>query len=252
MGCCQCPRRQAGEKGDTDPRFRIQTTDRVLRPGERGPGLSDRAAIDLALSVPTDDARPDQLGGVVIPPVGLQDGDSIVVGSVPTLGDGYYVTVAGMVAQPDTFPWQEGMTLRDLVELARGPTVGADLREAEVSRLPDERGIGELAEQILVPLDSSYLSQRSPDGRYVGPPGVTFPPPGSSSEFVLLPYDQVVILRQPEFEMPMSATVTGEVAVPGEYTLLSENDRITHLLARAEGLLESCLLYTSPSPRDED
>ena len=215
------------------------TIHRVVRPADRGPGLGDRAAIDLALTASSGNGESNAFGGVLIPPVGLQDGDSIVIGSVPNLADGYYVTISGMVAEPDTFPWQEGMTLRDLVELARGPTVGADLREAEVSRLPDERGIGELAERVIVPLDSSYLSQRSPDGRYVGPPGVTFPPPGTSAEFALLPFDQVTILRQPEFEMPMSATVTGEVSVPGEYTLLTEGDRVTHLLARSEGILES-------------
>ena len=67
-------------------------------------------------------------------------------------------------------------------------------------------------------MDSSYLSQRSPDGRYVGPPGVPFPPAGSAAEFVLHPYDQVQIRRQPEFEMPQSVFITGEVSVPGQYT----------------------------------
>jgi protein involved in polysaccharide export with SLBB domain len=174
---------------------------------------------------------------VIVPPVGLQDGDSIVVDSVPTLRGGYYVTVTGMVAQPNTFPWREGMTIRDIVELARGPIVGADLREAEVSRLPDERALGELADRLLVPLDSSYLSQRDIDGRYVGPPGLPFPPPGSSPEFELHPYDQVTILRQPDFEMPSSVKITGEVSVPGQYTLLTKNDRVSDLIARAGRLL---------------
>jgi protein involved in polysaccharide export with SLBB domain len=144
-----------------------------------------------------------------------------------------------MVERPDTFPWREGMTLRDLVELARGPIVGADLREAEVSRLPDNRRLGELADRIRVPMDSSYLSQRDPEGRYVGPPGVVFAPAGSSPEFALQPYDQVQILRQPEFEMPQSVKITGEVSVPGEYTLLSKDDHVTDLIERAGGILET-------------
>ena len=92
---------------------------------------------------------------------------------------------------------------------------------------------------MLVPLDSSYLSQRAPDGQYVGPPGVTFPPAGSSPEFILKPFDQVLILRQPEFEMPQSVMITGEVSVPGEYTLLTKNDCVTDLIGRANGLLET-------------
>ena len=215
------------------------TIHRVVRPSERGPGSSDRIAIDLALTPSADPGDARHLGGVIIPPIGLQDGDSIVVDDVLDLRDSYYVSIVGMVAAPDTLPWREGMTIRDLLLMARGPTVGADLREAQVSRLPDERGLGELADAVMVPLDSSYLSQRAPDGRYVGPPGVPFPPAGSSPEFILQPFDQVLILRQPEFEMPQSVKITGEVSVPGEYTLLTKTDRISDLVARAQGLLDT-------------
>ena len=215
------------------------TIHRVVRPSDRGPGSSDRIAIDLGLKPSSDPGEPGHIGGVIIPPIGLQDGDSIVVDEVLDLRDSYYVSIAGMVAAPDTVPWREGMTIRDLMLLARGPTVGADLRAAQVSRLPDERGLGELADALLVPLDSSYISQRTADGRYVGPPGVSFPPAGSSPEFILQPYDQVLILRQPEFEMPQSVKITGGVSVPGEYTLLTKNDRVTDLLGRANGLLDT-------------
>ena len=217
------------------------TIHRVVRPSERGPGSSDRIAIDLGLTPSRDPSEPGHIGGVIIPPIGLQDGDSIVVDEVQDLRDSYYVSITGMVAAPDTLPWREGMTIRDLLLMARGPIVGADLREAQVSRLPDDRGLGELADALLVPLDSSYISQsqRAPDGRYVGPPGVPFPPAGSSPEFILQPYDQVLILRQPEFEMPQSVQITGEVSVPGEYTLLTKNDRVTDLIGRANGLLDT-------------
>ena len=217
------------------------TIHRVVRPSDRGPGSSDRIAIDLGLTPSTDPGEPGHIGGVIIPPIGLQDGDSIVVDEVLDLRDSYYVSITGMVAAPDTLPWREGMTIRDLLLMARGPIVGADLREAQVSRLPDQRGLGELAEALPVPLDSSYISQsqRTPDGRYVGPPGVTFPPAGSSPEFILQPYDQVLILRQPEFEMPQSVKITGEVSVPGEYTLVTKNDRVTDLITRGNGLLDT-------------
>ena len=215
------------------------TVFRVVRPGERGPGRSDRIAIDLALASSDDPEEANHMGGVIIPPVGLQDGDSIVVDSLPGLDAAYHVSVVGMVEKPGMYPWREGMTIRDLVELARGPIVGADLREAEISRLPDQRRLGELADRLRVPLDSSYLSQRDPEGRYVGPPGVPFPPAGSSPEFVLEPFDQVQVLRQPEFEMPQTVKITGEVSVPGEYTLLTKEDRVTGLIDRAGGLLET-------------
>jgi polysaccharide export outer membrane protein len=215
------------------------TIHRVVRPSERGPGSGDRIAIDLGLTPSTDPGEAGYLGGVIIPPIGLQDGDSIVVDEVLALQDGYYVSIRGMVATPDTWPWREGMTIRDLMLLARGPSVGADLREAQVARLPNQHGLGKLAELLLVPLDSSYISQRAAGERYVGPPGVAFPPAGSSPEFILLPFDQVLISRQPEFGVFESVKITGEVSVPGEYTLLTKNDRITDLLDRANGLLDT-------------
>lgn len=229
--------RYAGGFGPSANRRRL-TIHRVVRPAERGPGLVQRQAIDLALAPSDDPTAPNHLGGVVIPPVGLLDGDSIVVDAVGALSEGFYVIVGGMVAKPDTFPWSDGMTLRDAVELARGPITGADLRAAEVTRLPQGRSMGELAARLEVPLDSSYLGLDAEEA-YVGPPGLTFPPAGSSPEFELAPYDQVTILRQPDFEMPQSVKITGEVSVPGEYALLSKDDRVVDLVARAGRILET-------------
>ena len=104
--------------------------------------------------------------------------------------------------------------------------------------MPDDRSMGELADRLRVPLDSSYLGL-GPDDAYVGPPGVEFPPSGVSPEFELAPYDHVTILRQPDFEMPQSVKIMGEVSVPGEYALLSKDDRVADLVARAGRILET-------------
>jgi protein involved in polysaccharide export with SLBB domain len=215
------------------------TIHRVLRPAERGPGLANRQAVDLELRPAADTAALGYLGGVVIPPIGLQDGDSIVVSSVPVLELGYYVTSSGEVLSPGRFPWIEGMTVRDLVELSRGPTVSADLREAEVARMPAGRPDGLIAERLRVPLDSSYLSQRDIEGRFRGVAGVAFPPPGASPDFELEPFDQVTILRQPDWEIAGTVIVAGQVSVPGPYSLLTRTDRVADLVARAGGLLPS-------------
>jgi protein involved in polysaccharide export with SLBB domain len=229
------------------------TIHRILRPSERGPGLAERQAIDLELRPTADDNGMRHLGGVVIPPIGLQDGDSIVVDSVPGLEDSYYVTIAGTVRAPGRFPWHAGMTIRDLVGLARGPTVGADLREAEVSRMPAQRENGQLAERLRVALDSSFLSLREDDtASFRGPPGLAFPPAGTSQEFELEPFDEVLIFRQPDFEMLQSIVITGQVSIPGTYTLLTKTDRVTDLVARAGGVLETGYLEGARLIRNED
>src|SRR2546430_1618259 len=127
------------------------------------------------------------------------------------------------------------MTLRDLMLLARGPRIGADLREAEIARLPADRAQGQLATTLRVPLDSSYLLDRDSTGRYVGPPGLPFPASGAP-DVVLQPYVNVLILRQPEFELQRTVTIVGEVHYPGMYALKAKSDRLAMLIQRAGGL----------------
>jgi len=165
----------------------------------------------------------------------LQDGDSVVVDSVQPLAGQYYVAIAGMVNKPGAYPWHEGMTLRDLVLLARGPRVGADLKEAEVARLPADRSEGQLATTVRVPLDSTYLFERDSAGRYFGPPGLSFPGSGTP-EVTLQAYDNVLILMQPEFELQRTVGIFGEVHYPGTYALRTKGDRLSDLVQRAGGL----------------
>ena len=93
---------------------------------------------------------------VTVPAVALQDGDSVVVDAVPPLTEGYYVAIAGMVNKPGIYPWAPGMTLRELVLLARGPRVGAYLNDAEITRLPRTRAQGKLADTMHVRLHQRH------------------------------------------------------------------------------------------------
>src|SRR5438445_12552643 len=120
------------------------------------------------------------------------DGDSVVVDFLPTLGESYYVAIAGMVRKPGAYPWRPGITLRELVTLARGPTVGAYLKEAEIARLPEDRSKGQLATTVRVPLDSTYLYYRDSLGRSVGPPGPPIAASGPAG-VALQPYAHLLI-----------------------------------------------------------
>jgi hypothetical protein len=128
------------------------------------------------------------------------------------------------------------MTLRELMLLARGPKIGAELREAEIARLPADRSNGRLATTIRVPLDSTYLLGRDSTGRYIGPPGTAFPATGSAGEVMLEPYDNVLIFAQPEFELQRMVMITGEVLYPGTYALRSKDEKLVDLIQRAGGL----------------
>lgn len=173
--------------------------------------------------------------GSVINDFPLHENDEIRVFSTTEFQPTRFVAVTGAVRRGGQYPYREGMTLRDLVLLAGGLREGAYLQEAELARLPSDRTRGTIARTFRTPLDSSYLFSRAPDGAYVGPPGLPAPA-GDSPEVVLQPYDNVLIMQQPDWELQRTVTITGEVRFPGRYAITNKNERLTDLITRAGGL----------------
>lgn len=173
--------------------------------------------------------------GRIVDDFPVQEDDQVTVFSLTTFRPARYVAIGGAVRSGNRFPFREGMTLRDLVLLANGLSESAYLKEAEIARLPASRDSGRTAVTIRVPLDSTYLFERKPNGEYVGPPGLAFPASGAP-EVLLKPYDNVLILRQPDWELQRTVTLTGEVKYPGAYALVRKSERLSDIIARAGGL----------------
>src|SRR5205809_1176405 len=226
-----------------DAQLRRLSVFRLLSAAERGPGAPPRAVIDVALSaLPSPKSRDrgsvapgDPPVPVSMPQMALQDGDSVVVDELQPLSGQYYVSIVGVVNKPGVYPWRDGMTLRDLVLLARGPSVGAYLKEAEIARMPEDRSQGQLATTVRAPLDSTYLFERDSLGRYAGPPGLPYPGSGAP-EVKLRPYDNILILKEPDFDLQRVVAMTGHVRFPGVYSLRAKNERLAYLVDRAGGL----------------
>lgn len=145
------------------------------------------------------------------------------------------VSISGMVNEPGVFPFRDGMTLKDLVLMARGLQDGAWLDTAEIARLPESREGGVLSTSTRVPMDSTYLFEPG-NTTYLFLPGL----PASTRqapEVPLAPYDVVSILRQPDFELQRTVFITGEVRFPGPYALTRKDERVSDLVRRAGGLL---------------
>jgi polysaccharide biosynthesis/export protein len=175
--------------------------------------------------------------GRVLDDIALQEDDRIQVFSLTTFRPARYVSIGGAVRRNGRYAYREGMTLRDLVLLANGFQEGASLREAEVARLPDDRSGGRTAITMRVPLDSTYLLERGPDGRYIGPPGQAIPSSGAP-DVVLRAYDNVLILRQPDWALQRMVVIQGEVRYPGSYALTNKSERLSDLIKRAGGLTD--------------
>ncbi|MEP6729714.1 MAG: SLBB domain-containing protein [bacterium] len=175
--------------------------------------------------------------GRVINDFSLQEDDEISVYSVTTFRPERYVAIGGAVNLGGRFPYHTGMTLRDLVLLANGVQESAYLKEAEIARLPVSRDGGRTATTIRVPLDSTYLFERKANGDYPGAPGLPASVAGAP-DVELRPYDNVLILRQPNWELQRTVTLQGEVRFPGSYALTHKTERLSDLIARAGGLTD--------------
>jgi protein involved in polysaccharide export with SLBB domain len=240
-------------------RNRVTIEGDVWTPGAVGfsPGMTVSQALRLAGGVKPDvylgeilitrlqsDSTPMQLRaslrdstGAVVNDLPLNEDDVLRVFSVTEFRPARYVVIGGAVRNSGRYPYREGMTLRDLVLLAGGVAEKAYLQEAEIARLPSDRAGGKLATTLRVPLDSTYLFERGPNGKYLGPPGLPSPP-ANAPQVVLRPYDNVLILEQPDWNLQRTVMLLGEVRFPGTYALTSKNERLSDLLKRAGGLTD--------------
>jgi len=162
--------------------------------------------------------------GAVVNDLDLADDDVITVYSLTNFRPSRFVAIGGSVKVSGRYPYNEGMTLRDLVLAAGGLVEGAWIREAEIARIPASFEGGVTAQTVRVPLDSSYLAQ-----------GATGAGSGAR-EVTLRPYDNVLIMQQPDFSLPRSVVITGEVRYPGRYALRTKSERLSDIVQRAGGL----------------
>ena len=164
--------------------------------------------------------------GTLVSDLPLQEDDSIIVFATTDFRPERYVAITGAVRRGGRVPYREGMTLRDLLHYAGGLEDGAYLDHAEVARVPANRADGSLAKTIEVPLDSTYLLERGLDGKYLGPAGLPAKASGAP-EWELQPYDNVLVLQQPNWQLDRSVTLLGEVMFPGNYSLRTKTERVS-------------------------
>lgn len=176
----------------------------------------------------------DTLGNVV-DDFPVHEDDIIRLFSLSDFRPDRYVTIGGAVRKSGKYAYSEGMTMRDLVLLAGGLQESAYLKEAEIARLPEDRSGAATAITIRVALDSTYLFERKPGAPYLGAPGIGAPARGAP-EVLLKPYDNVLIMQQPSWELQRIVTISGEVNFPGSYALKTRDERLSDLVARAGGL----------------
>jgi polysaccharide export outer membrane protein len=154
----------------------------------------------------------------------LSNRDHLYVLENPDLGEGLAVAVSGSVRQPVNVAYAEGLNLGDVLRMAGGAKIDADLSRVEISRVNTDASRKRRAELFTLSLPETFV--QNPDAQ------------SEALSFALQPYDQVVLRQKPNFSMQKLVYVGGEVTYPGYYALGSYDERLSSLVKRSGGITD--------------
>lgn len=146
----------------------------------------------------------------------LQAFDEIRILSKSTFTDLSTVRVSGAVRSPGEFQFDESLTLQDALTLAGGLKLEAASNRIDIFRVELNENQPTKTEFTTVQVDKNLALR--------------------SQNFILQPFDQIVVRAIPDFEFQKSVTIEGEVKYPGTYALAGDNEKLLSLIQRAGGL----------------
>ena len=137
------------------------------------------------------------------------------------------ITIRGEVQYPGTYKYADNETLEDFVLQAGGLTERASVVRVSVSRRVDNP---KALQPDSIIAKTYELSLK--DGFIIdGTPG-----------FVLMPYDEVSIRRNPGYTEQKNVSIDGEVMFGGYYALTKRNARLSDLYKKAGGATDQAYL----------
>ncbi|MDE7346876.1 MAG: SLBB domain-containing protein [Muribaculaceae bacterium] len=195
-------------------------------------GLLDDAYLDRALIYRE---RPDRSLEVVAINIGdlvngtvadipLYKNDIIEISNINELTERGDFSINGYVAFPGKYPYAAGTTIEDLILQAGGLLEGASRAKVDVARRIVDPKATDATSQI-AKIYSFDIEDNMAAGKDKG--------------FILQPYDIVTIRKSPTYTVQEQVTIEGEVLFPGSYVLQSRNERLSEIIQRSGGLLES-------------
>lgn len=155
--------------------------------------------------------------------VPLQKNDIVYIASIHDLNEIGTITVEGEVSAPGVFTYADNTTLEDAIMLAGGllessSTVKIDLyrriKSPQSTTPPDVVG-----EEYTLTFKDGYVI----DGE---------------GDFILQPYDHIMVRRSPGYEEQRTVRSTGELVFPGTYAISKKEERLSDLVAKSGGLTQ--------------
>jgi protein involved in polysaccharide export with SLBB domain len=171
----------------------------------------------------------DVLNGVT-PDLVLTRLDEVIVPSRFEMAETAFVSVEGEVnntkigENEGKFPYTADMTLEDVLVQAGGLKESAYTSEVEVVRRKRNSVAGAANAQISEVYKFNVNRDLSLNSK--------------ATNFVLFPFDQVIVRKSPNYVEQQTVFVEGEVLVTGPYTIVNKNDKISDIIKRSGGLTE--------------
>jgi len=153
----------------------------------------------------------------------LRKEDKVSIRSIFELREARTVSIEGEVIKPQTFEYEENMTLGDLVFKSGGFHEEADLSVVEVTR----RLSYEQAAKVTDKMNEIFQFALTRDLK-LSP---------EDAAFKLQPFDLVFVRRAPGYRDQGTFYITGEVTYAGTYTISDKNERLSDAIKRAGGLI---------------
>ncbi len=149
----------------------------------------------------------------------LMPNDSLHILSKEDFVDEGFIKVSGSVRNPGEFKFAKSLTLSDALVMANGLKLEAAMNKVDIFRIimNENQPLKTVVATIEVDKDFNIVDSKFKD-------------------FQLQPYDQIFVRTIPKFSLQKYVNVTGEVAYPGEYALIEENEKLSSIITRAGGL----------------
>ena len=141
--------------------------------------------------------------------IALRKGDELIISSVFEMQENQTIDINGEVLNPGTYPYSKKMKLLDAIQLAKGFKESAS-NIIEVSRLKNQE----------VEIFRFNYSKNKVD----------------SINMELKPFDMISVRKNINFNLMKVVTLKGEFSYPGDYSIARENERVSDVLKRCEGL----------------
>jgi len=152
----------------------------------------------------------------------LLPGDILTIKSVEDLKEFTYLSIDGSIINPGYYSYFKDITVADLIFQAGGYTEGGVPYRIEISRRVknDTLGLPSSQNVRIFTIDLADNLQLNAEDQ----------------KFKLLPHDVINIRKSPRYEPQKTATILGEVLYPGNYTILTNFERISDLIPKAGGI----------------